>query len=165
MRVISRACEPAPAFPDLIWSPWGGMADLALTSAGDDLSADAAIATAVVMSLFSDARDADDPRAGSDPRGWWGDAYPPAEADAPLGSKLWLPLERGVLSAAVAREVETLALESLAWMIADGLVARVDAAATARPETGRLDLEVALYARDGRQVYAARFDDLWQQVR
>ena len=60
------------------WSISGG----ALAS-GDDL------ASAVLISLFTDGLAGDDdipPDGSGDRRGWWGDAG----EDIPIGSKLWL---------------------------------------------------------------------------
>ncbi len=108
--------------------------DLAL--AGDDatrdLEGDAGLLTAVIISLFTDARARDDDplpdeRVGvpSDRRGWWGDhVSAPAAGGAQarpqsLGSRLWLLWREKDLDVVVAR-AQAYAEEALAWLTAEG---------------------------------------------
>lgn len=82
---------------------------------GDDL------ATAVLISLFTDrsAEPADTPPDGTqDRRGWWGDEG----QDVPIGSRLWL-LSRSTLNTQVSVLAQSYIVESLAWMISDGVAA------------------------------------------
>jgi phage gp46-like protein len=83
------------------------------------------LVTAVALSLLTDQLAGPDdviPDGSSDPRGWWGDLG----AAYPIGSKIWLRLRSKQTS-------ETLALvkddiqQALAWLIADGVAASVDA--------------------------------------
>jgi phage gp46-like protein len=92
-------------------SPWitlppGPPADLA---SGDDLE------TAVLISVFSDARAADDdvlPPGVTDRRGWWGDPN--------MGSKIWL-LRRSILDAAVVAKARDYLKTALQWLLDDGV--------------------------------------------
>ncbi len=124
------------------------MTDIALIVQNGDLFADIAVAkgdlvaedgmdTAIVLSLFSDARAADDdvlPNPGGDRRGWWGDAYAEVPGDV-WGSKLWL-LGRSVTSADVVARCEQYASEALAWMTEDGVAASVTCTASLNPPQG-----------------------------
>lgn len=113
--------------------------DLALAGAGAvrDLEGDEGLLTAIIVSLFTDARaHADDPlpdeRVGmpSDLRGWWGDhvAAPAAggsQAVMPsLGSRLWLLWREKDLDSVVARAQEY-AEEALQWLTAEGVASAV----------------------------------------
>ena len=66
----------------IIWDHWGG--DLAIIS-GDVLLTDG-LETAVILSLFLDARARDDdplPDGGTDRRGWWDDDASPTSGCFP----------------------------------------------------------------------------------
>jgi phage gp46-like protein len=139
------------------WSP--------LLYAGDwlidppDLAGGADLETATLLSLFTDARAADDDRLpGSldDRRGWWA---------APLGSRLWL-LSREVATNEVRLRAEDYCREALQWMLDDGVADQIDVAAewAAPPDQRRLEIEVVIY-RAGNIVFARRFDWAWNQQR
>lgn len=107
----------------IVWDAERSSGDWQLTGEGGLLTAPA-LETAVMISLFTDARAAPDdrlPPGDGDRRGWWGNAL----GDDPIGSRLWL-LRRA------KRLPETLNLardyirEALAWLVADGIAARVD---------------------------------------
>jgi phage gp46-like protein len=110
-----------------------------LVLAGDgaayDLQGDDGLLTAVVVSLFTDARaGADDPlpdeRAGvpSDRRGWWGDPVPDEDGRDSMGSLLWLLWREKETPEVVAR-AERYAQEALRWLTRDGHVAELHVAA------------------------------------
>ena len=87
-------------------------------AAGDDL------ATAVVLSLFTDRRaEPDDgvPDGTDDRRGWWGDGL----ADRPLGSRLWL-LSRAKATRETRLRAIEYAQEALAWLVDDGVADAVE---------------------------------------
>jgi len=99
--------------------------DLQVGTSG--LLRDASLETAVIISLFSDARAANDDllpdgRKGNDYRadrkGWAGDAIAVVAGDA-LGSKLWL-LSREKQTEETRRRAETMAKDSLLWLLEDG---------------------------------------------
>lgn len=115
------------------------MTDIALHWQGDhgdvamgdaDLVADEGLETAVLLSLFLNARaDADDGvPIDQDPRGWWGDSFASVAGDR-TGSKLWL-LGREKTLASVANRAKTYAAEALAWLVDDGVASSVDVLAT-----------------------------------
>lgn len=107
-----------------------------LVLAGDgavrDLEGDDGLLTAVIISLFTDARAREDDalpdeRVGvpSDLRGWWGDHVAAPEAGGAqarqpsLGSRLWLLWREKDLDSVIARAQEY-AEEALAWLTAEG---------------------------------------------
>ena len=102
------------------WSPSDAQSDWRVAGGalqgGDDLT------TATLISLFTDRQaQPDDILPNGDRRGWWGD---PA-----MGSRLWL-LARVKHRDEAARLAEEYAEEALAWMVSDGVVAAVSAAAS-----------------------------------
>lgn len=120
--------------------------DLALTEGGA-LARDDGLRTAVLLSLFCDARAApDDPvpdPLNPDRRGWIGDVLAPVDGDR-WGSRLWL-LAREKQTEATRRRAELYAREALAWLVEDGLAARVEVeAAWAAPQ--RLGLRIRIAA-------------------
>jgi len=136
----------------LAWNAAEQRADMAV--AAGDLLADDSLATAVILSLGTDARAAadealPDPR-DTDRRGWWGDlpvdaATAPARPDR-LGSRLWL-LRRSTATARTARLAEAYAREALAWLVEDRVAQSVDVATQLLP--GRIDLAITI--RRGRE--------------
>ena len=98
------------------------MGDISL--AGADLASDQGLYTAVVISLFSDARARQDdklPARDADKRGWWGVALSDTEDDQ-IGSRLWL-LSREKQLPDVLIRAEEYAREALEWLV-DGAIAR-----------------------------------------
>ncbi|MBW1784815.1 MAG: phage GP46 family protein [Deltaproteobacteria bacterium] len=89
--------------------------------ANGDFLGDEGLETAVLISLFSDAKVLADelPAGESTRRGWWGDLFPDVENDK-IGSKLWLS-DRGKRTLANLTEMEAQATKSLEWMKLDGL--------------------------------------------
>ncbi len=136
----------------LAWDAAAGAADLRIVTG--DLAPDDGLQTAVVISLFSDARvEADLPPGQVDPRGWWGDAG----TDDGTGSKLWLARPSKAQGALPAR-VEAWALEALQWLLDDAAATAVEALAEWGARN-RLDLlvTVTLPAGDRREY---TFNDL-----
>jgi phage gp46-like protein len=126
------------------------------------LAEDAALETAVLLSLFSDRRAEPDeapPDGSDDRRGWWADAYPAAVGDR-LGSRLWL-LSRSKGTAAVLALARSYAEEALAWLVEDGVAERVEVAAE-RQGAERLALEVAIH-RPADPPAQFRFEDFWNR--
>lgn len=119
---------------------------LAKHKAQAGLALDDTLASAVLVSLFSDAPASEDEAERlslDDRRGWWADALAPA--DGAWGSRLWC-LDRTKPSAESARQAEERAKEALSWMLADGIANTIDAeAAWVRGASGeRLELAVAI---------------------
>lgn len=135
--------------------------DISLT--GGDLTTDEGLATAVVISLFTDRKAEEDdelPDGTNDRRGWWGDAFSDHENDR-IGSRLWL-LSRSKQTTEVARQAETYAREALEWMVEDGVAAKV-AAETEWVATGVLGLVVKITRPDGTPL-TFKFDNLWEAM-
>lgn len=161
---------------DSVWVPALGFADWAL--AGPDetqnrggLRAKAALATAVVLALFTDVRCPDDHPlrylADGDQRGWWGDGIDVRTdlGEAPLGSLLWL-LERAPLtSEIVSRWAPTIVKDALAPLVRQLAVTRIDVETSANETQSRLEILIRLYGRDGEKIFDERFAAVWQQIR
>lgn len=119
-----------------------------MQSAGD-------LATAVLISLFTDAAADDDdviPDGTGNRRGWWGGA---------IGSKLWLrqrdkPTPQ--LPAIVKADIE----DALTWLVTDGIATRVDVV-TEYPRPGMLGAQVTIHRMTG-QPLALRFSRLWDTI-
>lgn len=172
---VAEGCDPQPVgLWDSVWNANAGCADWALAGTSDPLNigglqATAALHTAVVLALFTDRRvPAEHPLrylAGSDPRGWWGDAIDvrTEDGEAELGSLLWL-LERAPLTAEIVRWAQAMAIDALNPLVAQRAVVRVEVEATGGETTGRLELIVRLYGRDGQRVYDQKFERVWDQI-
>ena len=135
------------------------------------LALEGGLASAVILSLFTDARaGADDrlPRGADDRRGWVGAEYlQPAHTSVgvagaePWGSRLWL-LATGKATDDVLERARFAAAEALDWLMRDGLAERVDVATQwVAGTTGwrdRLAIRVTIWQPD--QV-APVYDVLW----
>lgn len=132
------------------------MTDLALTWS-DDLGADLSLAggalathdgmrTAILLSLFTDARAPEGmalPEDGDDRRGWWGNAFSGEVSDAAadsdvrnhLGSLLWT-LRRAKVLSSVTAQARQFAYEALAWLIRDGVVKTITVEVEAQVQDG-----------------------------
>ena len=124
--------------------------DLAL--GGGDLVLDDGMTTAVIISLFSDARaESGDviPDGTDNPRGWWADKATPLMAanGYRLGSKLWLLAREKQLPETKAR-AEAYARAALQWLIDDGFAVAIDVAVWF-PTLAWMAITVAITAADG----------------
>lgn len=139
-------------------------ADFALQ--GGVLAAENGLETAVIHSLFTDARALPDdplPQAEADRRGWWGDAAPPVVSGAPVdgdkyGSRLWL-LHREKQLPEVLRRAKEYIEEALAWLIEDGIAERVDVE-TFVHRPGVLGFSIVIPRPEGSQEFTYQF--AWQ---
>lgn len=176
----TEGCEPQPQLLwDTIWmqrlDASGGYGDWILAGPGDQteslggLRAESALHTATLLCLFTDARaDESDrlPTDDGDRRGWWGDSIRLAdEPGVPLGSTIWVEVERGVLDDGIGARVEVRALRALDVLKAQGAVARTTVSSSVDKLAGNLFLVVEHFSRDGRAIYAQRFGVIWGQVR
>lgn len=149
----------------LTWSTATNDADLSLID--DDLASDRGLETAVVLSLFTDRRaeDDDEPPSGdpNDRRGWWADQFADVEGDK-IGSRLWL-LERSKLTNQTALRAKEYALEALAWMLVDKVVATVNVTTQIATinATRALMIEVDLQRPNGDQV-SFKFAHVWDHL-
>lgn len=145
-----------------------GGADFVLASSpGGDLDSDEGLATAVLISLFTDRfADASDalPHKQSDRRGWWADAFSGSDSTGLqgdlIGSKLWLlPGKQLQENLERAREY---AEDALFWLLEDGVAQRVEVL-TSNPRDGLLRLDVSVVRPVGEGL-ALRFESLWGGV-
>ena len=176
-----RDAESCEAQPQLLWDTiWvqradasGGWGDWILAGPEDQpesrggLRAEAALHTATLLCLFTDARAADDdelPTDDGDRRGWWGDSVRlEGEPEVPLGSKLWL-LERAVLNEETRQRARDYAEDALAVLREQGAVARTEVMTEIDQAAGHLFLEVRHFSHDGAMAYEQRFGVLWRQT-
>jgi phage gp46-like protein len=130
---------------------WARDPDGNLALAGD-------LEAAIWVSLFTDRRTKPDDvltDGTDDRRGWWADTY----AEKPIGSRLWL-LDRSKRLPETLRRAEEYTREALAWLIEDGVAARVDVTAEWAGPTFMVIRPVVIH-RDGRRT-DLRFEWAWQ---
>ncbi|PZU95031.1 MAG: hypothetical protein DI527_02075 [Chelatococcus sp.] len=164
------AAERPTLFWSTFWNAGEGVGDWRVAPAGDTLNPgglDAAdpIASAVILSLFTDRRAPEGWRPDvTDRRGWWGDAVAPeGETPEPIGSHLWT-LRNEVATDEIADLARIYAEEALAWMLRDKVAGSVTVTSGLIEDPRRgVWLAVEVRARDGAQVYSQRFAGLWQE--
>lgn len=123
------------------------------------LDEDDSLATAIILSLFTDARAAESdvlPGGSTDRRGWWGQEYALNSGDNE-GSLLWLLLPGKQMQENVTR-AEQYITDALAWLRTDGLAGRLDVVC-ANPRDGVLSAAISIYRPNG--VLDARYELLW----
>lgn len=164
---ISDQADPY-RIPDLVLDAQG-VADLVINDllhdeAPGDFACGQGLRTQVIICLLTDARvEPSELRSGDENRGWIGDSFDLMDGETAIGSKLWL-LRRAAMTDDIELKATLWARQSLQTLIDQRAVARVEVAATADRVHGRLDLDIALYGRDGAQVYHEKFELLWRQV-
>lgn len=141
----------------LILSADGIRADLAFKG---DLVTDDGLRTAIITSVWTDARATDDDlarfgREGEDPRGWWADSVVPVVAGDNTGSLLWL-LERAKQTEETRRIAQDMVSRALGWLVEDKIAKSVDVTAK-WIGAGVLAWRASLVKVDG-----SRFDVDWQ---
>jgi phage gp46-like protein len=148
---LSTATLPRRTFRDVLLEVSEDGADLVLQ--GGDLAGENGLLTAVMISLFTDARALERdplPVEETSRRGWWAD-----EAPDRIGSLLWL-LRREKVTRATVELARQYARASLQWMVEDGIAEQVDVEAAVRqPFTVLLTVRL----QRGR---ARRWSDLWK---
>ena len=117
---------------------------------GDSLRVDDGLSTAVLISLFSDARDDSN---GDDKRGYWADTE-----DDRYGSLLWRLL-RGKASVATVLSAKDWTESALAWMVEDGVCESVEVT-TELVSRSVMGIRVILNRGDER-----RWSHLWEGVK
>ena len=107
----------------LAWNNRLGAGDICVV--GADLQAEEGLDTAILISLFTDARvrEAELPPGHTWRRGWWGDDVED-EPDS-TGSKLWL-LRRSKATPEVLVRARGYIREALQWLIRDGVAVELD---------------------------------------
>lgn len=140
------------------WNVTRGVGDWAIESGA--LASGGDLATAVLVSLFTDRRAGDDdalPDGSDDRRGWWGDL----EQDVAIGSRLWL-LERSRLTEEVAGAAADYAREALQWLLDDKVASgiRVGAVLAGRSQ---LNLAVTVTRSNGEKL-SLQYNWAWPQA-
>jgi phage gp46-like protein len=121
---------------------------------------DSGLATAILLSLFTDRRaDGADPLpdGATDRRGWWGDALPVVQGDT-IGSRLWLLAREKQTPKAVER-AEEYAREALQWLLDDRVAERLEVTAEV-PRPGMLAFTVEIF-RPRADPITYRFNHAW----
>jgi len=126
----------------------------------NDLIQDFGLKTAILISLFSDRRADDDELSPEDTskRGWWGDLFPDVEGDL-IGSKLWL-LRREKRTQENLNRAEEFAVESLTWMVEDGVADDVVADAS-YDDNGTMILAITITSPGTNAQAAFKFKLKW----
>ena len=171
IRIVPLAAGAEPLLsPDTVWDGVSGdWSEAGPNEVGNayGLRARAALASAVLLCLMTDARvEPDELPEGEDNRGWPGDSFDLREdlGERPIGSKLWL-LRRETATEATARRAADYARSALQTLVDQGAVATVDVSTTLVPGQHRIDLIITLRDRAGTIVHDGRYGVLWEQLR
>lgn len=146
---------------DLAFTFYGDTAEFDLSLKNWDLAYDEGLETAILISLFSDARvDVEELRPGeSDRKGFWADAVVPAEGKN-TGSKLWL-LDRGKITDETLEQARDWCIEALNWLLEDGIASDLDVEVTrvtGRNDAVLIDITVV---RPGDEEFNFKYDYVW----
>lgn len=142
----------------LLWNDEAFAADAALSAGA--LRTDEGLRTAILISLFTDARAGEDdvlPDLGGDRRGWWGDAFPASAGDE-TGSRLWLLFREKITPGVIARARDYVR-KALAWLIEDGIARSIEVSVEAQDQH-RLAIGIVLTRPDG--PARERHDFVWE---
>lgn len=134
----------------------GGIFDIAFAFDGDVLTEDA-FDTAIIVSLFTDARaDVSEVAIPERRRGWAGNEVTPGFV---LGGKLWLFTTQSRITRTVMNEMEDAARDSLTWMVDRGLATGITGVSVTMAGIGILRLALTI-ERSPSQI-ERRFFELW----
>lgn len=140
---------------------------------GATLATEDGLRTAIVISIFTDARAHDDdeiPDGTTNRRGWWADRVAPASRAADsqdgrtpdrIGSRMWLLSREKQVPEVLARAKQYLA-EALQWLVDEGVATKV-AVTTWIERTGVLGWQAEITRPDG-TIGAFRFDYVWRSL-
>jgi phage gp46-like protein len=133
---------------------------------GPALLEDDGLQTAVILSLFTDRRAADDDLPTSaqpeDRRGWWGDSFADVAGDQ-IGSRLWL-LAREKQTQATLLKARDFAREALAWLVDDGVARSVSVETSWMAERSGVLVMAIEIARAAKPVSRYQFQAFWRGV-
>ncbi len=120
-----------------------------------DLVTEGGLVSAILVSLFSDARARDDdplPDFSDDPRGYWAET-----TGDDFGSRLWL-YDRAKATPATTGDVREAAASSLRWLVSEEIASEVRVE-TSRGRTGEILLDVEIVRGASR-----RWATLWDAI-
>ena len=127
---------------------------------GGDLTNEVGFDTAIIISLFTDARaDGSEVPEPSYRRGWFGNTL----SDIPnfeIGSKLWL-LEQTAATQDTLNKAEDYAAQSLQWMVDQGYASRIDINAEYEDDNS-MTLTIDLFAAD--DLITTKSFSLWENT-
>lgn len=143
----------------LTWNDKKAIFDLEMLPDLSDLATDEGLQTAVIVSLFTDARaePVELPPGETDLRGWFGEAFGDLTGDR-IGSKLWL-LEREKQTEEVRMRAIEYAREALQWMIEDGVAESIDVDCQF-PDRGIWQLAIAIKRPGVAQAF--KYSSAWR---
>ena len=123
-----------------------------------DFVADDGLETAVIISLFTDARVSDEqlPAGQTSKKGWWGDKFSGVDQDK-IGSRLWT-LRREKRTTEVLRKHEDYSIEALNWMKEDGVADSITAEAFYEVTTKFLVMNLVITRPDGTSRFKVNWD-------
>lgn len=139
----------------LAWDPIASHADI--VSEGGLIQVDEGFETAVLISLFTDARapnDADLRGMSKDKRGWWGDTFAQVPGSL-MGSRLWLRRRSGI-TAQLLTTIQQDTRDALQWLVDDGVASAVNVAVERLQIDGGLRISVEISRPDGAATRWAR---------
>lgn len=137
------------------------------------LATEDGLRTAIIISVFTDARAHDDdeiPDGTTNRRGWWADRVAPASRAGAsqngrkpdrIGSRMWLLAREKQVPAVLAKAKEYLA-EALQWLLDEGVATKVSIS-TWVERTGVLGWKAEITRPDG-TVGTYRFDYVWRSL-
>lgn len=132
-----------------------------------DIENESGLETAVILSLFIDARARDDDVLpddfNDDKRGWWGDlASPDVEGDQ-IGSRRWIFIERGKTTQEIMLSIKQTDEESLQWLIDDEIAQKIniEVERAGNPGNDYLHEKIEIFKKDG-QKETYEFDTSWE---
>ena len=146
----------------VLWDATKQVGDIAFETG--DLVREPGLTSAVILSLFLDARATDDSGI-VDPdkkRGWWGDLLSDTQSnDIQTGSLLWL-LSREKVTQRVLNLAEQYILDALRWMTEEGVVQTINVTVEQQGsiDTPVLAAKIELFFSDG-DTQVITFSDLW----
>ena len=151
----------------ITWNNEKGVGDI--TFSDNDIETTEGLESVTIISLFSDARAADDDLLpdnlrGTDKRGFWGDSTSERDSDR-VGSKLWL-LSRAKTQQEALDIAKKYAEDSLAWMIEEDIAARIDVLAERGGTLSgalRIDLRINILRKSG-EVVSLQFQKAWEAM-
>ncbi len=148
----------------ILWDTTYFEGDLSFSIVDQDLEMDEGLATAVIISLFTDRRAEDDdilPDSNNmDRRGWWGDLVSPVVLGDQIGSRLWL-LERSKTEQEVLLKTKEYAEESLQWMIDDMVAQKVEVDVERAEPVGSDRLYFKVYIHKDKETQNINFEVQW----
>ncbi|WP_439598001.1 phage GP46 family protein [Falsiroseomonas sp.] len=142
----------------IVWDTERSQGDWQLIAGGEFLTAQA-LETAVMISLFTEARAAADdvlPQGETDRRGWWGNAL----GEDPIGSRLWL-LRRAKCLPETLNLARDAIREALAWLVEDGIASKVEVTTSWISPT-RMGAAITIHQPD--RSAALRAEWAWQGI-